>query len=242
MACQLEFLQFFACWLLLSLRDRVKYGCDGHSLARLGVTLLKVSEMNFDEDTFRKQSHFVGQIEVFEDYPGCNSAVSVFTEEGEEYVVINKKAVKRLLRYAGEEVKVELEGVVDFDHALGLNILNVTSIKSNEEIESRIGRREEKLIDNVGKRKKKCRFEILEEEELTRDDLRLMMEGFDDIVQHEDELDKLLPIDEDEELSLELLDLDLDLALELSDELDWLLGKDPGIDSNNKKPPSAKQS
>lgn len=204
--------------------------------------------MDYDEATEKKLSHIVGQIEVFEDYPGRDTAVSVITDDGDEFVVINRKAVKRLLQYAGEEINVELQGTVVFDHSLGMNVLNVTSIKDDGEMEAEALRMEEKILQAERPKKKKKRLVSVVDEELSQDDLLMMLEGFDDIVvqEGENELEELPLLDDDDDLALDLIDQDLDLDLELEedleliDELDKLLKKNLDAGKNHKKTPREK--
>lgn len=70
-----------------------------------------------------------GQVDIFEDMPGTNAdAISILTNDGDEYVVITHKMIKRLMPFAGEEVDILFQGTVSRDHS-GLEIFNIHSFK-----------------------------------------------------------------------------------------------------------------
>lgn len=159
----------------------------------------------------RKLIQIIGQVDVFEDSTASDTTISVFTPEGEEYVVVARKVVRRLLRFAGEEIDIDFVGYVDHDSSSGLDILSVVSFKPTREDEnmtaasaSDYGR------DTSHKKRKKTIAPDLDDEAVNAEDFD-QAEGFDTIIIHADDLTALPLDDDDEDMPLDAEDLDLDL-------------------------------
>lgn len=81
------------------------------------------------EDKEQRVVTITGQVDIFEDMPGTDAdAISILSQDGNEYIVSTKKTVKKLMPFAGEEVDILFQGTVSKDHS-GLDILTVHSFK-----------------------------------------------------------------------------------------------------------------
>jgi len=81
------------------------------------------------EDKEQRVVTITGQVDIFEDMPGTDAdAISILSQDGNEYIVSTRKMVKKLMPFAGEEVDILFQGTVAKDHS-GLEILNIHSFK-----------------------------------------------------------------------------------------------------------------
>lgn len=81
------------------------------------------------EDKEQRVVTITGQVDIFEDMPGTDAdAISILTQDGDEYIVNTRKMVKKLMPFAGEEVDILFQGTISKDHS-GLEILTVHSFK-----------------------------------------------------------------------------------------------------------------
>ncbi len=194
---------------------------------------------NADSNESKELKHIVGQIDVFEDSTASDTSMSVFTADGEEYVITSRKVVKRLLRYAGEEIDIDFHGYVRHDAISGLDILSVVSFKptvADDDAPEADAGALDFGDDQPRKRKKKVIAHALDDDNVNEDDFN-QAEGFDTIIVHDDNLPEL-PLDDDEDFPLDDTDLDLD-DLDLS-ELDALLSGAPADDEDSPTGQTAK--
>ena len=154
-----------------------------------------------DHNDSRKLLQIIGQVDIFEDSTAGDTVVSVLTADGDEYVIASRKIVKRLLRYAGEEIDIEFLGYITHDASDGLDILNVVSFKPTSEEDIKTTADYDRGLGSK-KRKKTIDHEL--------DDEDMDSEDFDISIINDDDLDDL-DLD-DEELDLDDEDFDLDDA------------------------------
>ncbi len=159
-----------------------------------------------DHNNTKKLLQIIGQVDIFEDSTAGDTAISVFTTDGDEYVIVSRKFVKRLLRYAGEEIDLEFLGYVTHDASDGLDILNVVSFKPTSEEEIKATADYDRSHDS--KKRKKAIDDELDDEDMHSDDFDLS--GI-----HDDDLNDIDLDDEDLDLDDEEFDLD-DADLDLS--------------------------
>lgn len=81
------------------------------------------------EDKEQRVITITGQVDIFEDMPGSDAdAISILSQDGDEYIVNTRKMVKKLMPFAGEEVDILFQGTISKDHS-GLEIFTVHSFK-----------------------------------------------------------------------------------------------------------------
>ncbi len=161
-----------------------------------------------DHNDSRKLLQIIGQVDIFEDSTAGDTVISVLTADGDEYVIASRKIVKRLLRYAGEEIDIEFLGYVTHDASDGLDILNVVSFKPTSEEDIRATADADYDRSHGSKKRKRAIADELDDEDMNSED-------FDIAVIHDDDLDDLDLDDEDLDLDDEDFDLD-DADLDLS--------------------------
>jgi hypothetical protein len=130
------------------------------------------------EDKEQRIVSITGQVDIFENMPGTDAdAISILSQDGNEYIVSAKKMVKKLMPFAGEEVDLLFQGTVAKDHS-GLEVLSVHSFKIlSEEAQELINAKAKDAAAARAKRKKR-NYEDEDEDENEDEEL----EGIDQIV------------------------------------------------------------
>jgi hypothetical protein len=75
----------------------------------------------------------VGQLDIFDGLDG--QKLTVTTADGDEYLISSKKWIKRLNKYADENIDISFEGTIEHDPEEGMDVLNIKSFKPAEEVE-----------------------------------------------------------------------------------------------------------
>jgi hypothetical protein len=75
----------------------------------------------------------VGQLDIFDGLDG--QKLTVTTAEGDEYLIASKKWIKRLNKYADENIDISFEGTVEHDPEEGMDVLNIKTFKPAQEVE-----------------------------------------------------------------------------------------------------------
>ena len=75
----------------------------------------------------------VGQLDIFDGLDG--QKLTVTTADGDEYLISSKKWIKRLNKYADENIDISFEGTIEHDTEEGMDVLNIKSFKPAEEVE-----------------------------------------------------------------------------------------------------------
>ena len=76
----------------------------------------------------------IGQLAIFDGLEG--QQLTVTTAEGEnEYLITAKKWIKRLNKYADENIDISFEGTVEHDPEEGMDVLTIKTFKPAEEVE-----------------------------------------------------------------------------------------------------------
>ncbi len=83
-----------------------------------------------DSDELQK---IVGQLDIFDGLDG--QKLTVTTAEGDEYLITSKKWIKRLNKYADENIDISFEGTVEHDPEEGMDVLTIKTFKPAEEVE-----------------------------------------------------------------------------------------------------------
>ena len=84
------------------------------------------------EDNDKSQT-IIGQVQVFDGLDG--QKLTVTTAEGDEYLIASKKWIKRLNKYADENIDISFEGTVEYDPEEGMDVINIKSFKPSQEVE-----------------------------------------------------------------------------------------------------------
>lgn len=78
------------------------------------------------DDSDKKEREFTGTLDVSDELCADGSeALSYNTDDDDEFIIKNRKAVRRLMKYAYAQVHIAIRGYIVRD-ATGLNILYVT--------------------------------------------------------------------------------------------------------------------
>lgn len=75
----------------------------------------------------------VGQLDIFDGLDG--QKLTVTTADGDEYLISSKKWIKRLNKYADENIDISFEGTVEHDPEEGMDVINIKSFKPAQEVE-----------------------------------------------------------------------------------------------------------
>ena len=75
----------------------------------------------------------VGQLDVYDGLDGQKLIIT--TANGDEYLIASKKWIKRLNKYADEEIDITFEGTVEHDPEEGMDVISIKSFKPAQEIE-----------------------------------------------------------------------------------------------------------
>ena len=75
----------------------------------------------------------VGQLDVYDSLDGQKLIVT--TAEGDEYLIASKKWIKRLNKYADENIDITFEGTVEHDPEEGMDVISIKSFKPAQEVE-----------------------------------------------------------------------------------------------------------
>ena len=75
----------------------------------------------------------VGQLDVYDGLDGQKLIIT--TAQGDEYLIASKKWIKRLNKYADEEIDITFEGTVEHDPEEGMDVISIKSFKPAQEVE-----------------------------------------------------------------------------------------------------------
>ncbi|MBO4526596.1 MAG: hypothetical protein J5743_03140 [Victivallales bacterium] len=75
----------------------------------------------------------VGQLDIFDGLDG--QKLTVTTADGDEYLIASKKWIKRLNKYADENIDISFEGTIEHDPEEGMDVINIKSFKPAQEVE-----------------------------------------------------------------------------------------------------------
>ncbi|MCR4573044.1 MAG: hypothetical protein K5787_04690 [Lentisphaeria bacterium] len=75
----------------------------------------------------------VGQLDVYDGLDGQKLIIT--TAQGDEYLIASKKWIKRLNKYADEEIDIIFEGTVEHDPEEGMDVISIKSFKPAQEVE-----------------------------------------------------------------------------------------------------------
>jgi len=75
----------------------------------------------------------VGQLDIFDGLDG--QKLTVTTADGDEYLISSKKWIKRLNKYADENIDISFEGTIEHDPEEGMDVINIKSFKPAQEVE-----------------------------------------------------------------------------------------------------------
>ena len=146
----------------------------------------------------------IGQLDVFDGLDG--QKLTVTTAAGDEYLITSKKWIKRLNKYADENIDISFEGTIEHDPEEGMDVINIKTFKPTEEVADDLPTllsidEDMKLAKEKGGGKlRKLQKDEIDDEDIPHDDLEVEGED-DDIEPSPDEL-------EDEDIDLDNLDLD----------------------------------
>ncbi len=76
----------------------------------------------------------IGKLDLYEDPETGNDLVAVYTKEGEEYVISNRKMARRLMPFTEDDIDVRFEGTVKVDQYSHIKILTVKSYEPLQEM------------------------------------------------------------------------------------------------------------
>ncbi|MGN0880546.1 MAG: hypothetical protein ACI4WT_13990 [Oligosphaeraceae bacterium] len=76
----------------------------------------------------------IGKLDLYEDPETGNDLVAVYTKEGEEYVISNRKMARRLMPFTEDDIDVRFEGTVKVDPYSRIKILTVKSYEPLQEL------------------------------------------------------------------------------------------------------------
>lgn len=80
------------------------------------------------EDEDRVEIEVVGHLDVSDEHCSDGSAaLSIVLDNGDEYTVRNRKVVKRLMKYAYDQVEMTFKGYLSHDPT-GIDVFSVTSV------------------------------------------------------------------------------------------------------------------
>lgn len=75
----------------------------------------------------------VGQLDIYDGLDG--QKLTVTTADGDEYLIASKKWIKRLNKYADENIDISFEGTIEHDPEEGMDVINIKTFKPAEEVE-----------------------------------------------------------------------------------------------------------
>ena len=75
----------------------------------------------------------VGQLDIFDGLDG--QKLTVTTADGDEYLISSKKWIKRLNKYADENIDISFEGTVEHDPEEGMDVINIKSFTPAQEVD-----------------------------------------------------------------------------------------------------------
>ena len=75
----------------------------------------------------------VGQLDIFDGLDG--QKLTVTTADGDEYLISSKKWIKRLNKYADENIDISFEGTIEHDPEEGMDVINIKTFKPAQEVE-----------------------------------------------------------------------------------------------------------
>ncbi len=75
----------------------------------------------------------VGQLDIFDGLDG--QKLTVTTADGDEYLITSKKWIKRLNKYADENIDISFEGTIEHDPEEGMDVINIKTFKPAQEVE-----------------------------------------------------------------------------------------------------------
>lgn len=75
----------------------------------------------------------VGKLELYEDPETGSDLVAVCTDDGEEYVVTNKKMVRKLMKYTEDDIDIEFTGTIREDPYSLIQVLTIEDYKLLQE-------------------------------------------------------------------------------------------------------------
>ena len=78
----------------------------------------------------------VGQLDIYDGLDGQKLIVT--TAAGDEYLIASKKWIKRLNKYADENIDITFEGIVEHDPEEGMDVINIKSYKPSQEVEDEL--------------------------------------------------------------------------------------------------------
>lgn len=77
----------------------------------------------------------VGRLDFYEDLELGSNLVAVYTDDGEEYVISNRKMVRRLMPYAEDDIDITFVGTVDEDPYSHIKVLTVQSYEPSQKVQ-----------------------------------------------------------------------------------------------------------
>ena len=75
----------------------------------------------------------VGQLDIFDGLDG--QKLTVTTAEGDEYLITSKKWIKKLNKYADENIDISFECTVDHDPEEGMDVISIKNYKPAQELD-----------------------------------------------------------------------------------------------------------
>ena len=75
----------------------------------------------------------VGQLDIFDGLDG--QKLTVTTADGDEYLISSKKWIKRLNKYADENIDISFEATVEHDPEEGMDVINIKSFTPAQEVD-----------------------------------------------------------------------------------------------------------
>ena len=119
--------------------SRVRPACENASIEENHH--LKTSQTRFasPDDMMNQNSELddvtiIGKLDLYEDPETGKDLVAVYTKEGEEYVISNRKMARRLMPFTEDDIDVRFEGTVKVDQYSHIKILTVKSYEPLQEM------------------------------------------------------------------------------------------------------------